>query len=473
MKETCRPRMIRLLRSALPAAAIALCASLPAHAQISLTTAVDLALRSNPRVRIAQADVERARGALSEAKDAYIPALAAGGSGYGKSYGYPLGQPTVLNITAQSLVFNFSQQDYVRASRTGLASANFALLEAREAVAEDTVLTYLALDHDRNRIEALEQERTYASKLVSIIEDRLNAGEDTPIDLTTARLSLAQLRLSLIHTQDEQAIDQLRLAHLSGLPATSLRTVPDSIPEIQPPPISASDQSAPTSPGVDASFANARAKREIAFGDARYLYRPQVSFAAEYSRLSTFNNSSYLEYFGRRDTFGNLLPFPANSFGIGVQVTVPFLDYSHRAKARESAAEAVHAEREAEQNRDLFTEGRLRVQRTAVELAARAEVAALDQQLAQQQLDVLLIQLNSGNPNGPQMTPKEEQNSRIAEREKYLALLDVQFQVRQVEVNLLRQTGGLETWLKSIALGQANAPAATQLNVLPPGPSQP
>lgn len=451
IEKTCSSPMIRIARTVLSAAAVSLCASLPARAQISLSAAVDLALTSNPRVRVAEADLQKATASLSEATDVYIPSLSAGGSGYGRSYGYPLGQPTILNVQAQSLVFNFSQHDYIRAARTGLAAANFALLEAREAVAEDTVLTYLALDHDRSRLQALHQQRTFADKLVSIIQTRLDAGQDTPINLTTARLSLAQLRLNLIHTEDEQAIDQLRLAHLTGLPPESLRTVPGSIPEIHTPAVSAADHTAPTSPGIDAAFANARAKRQIAFGDARYLYRPQVSFAAQYSRVSTFNNSNYLEYFGRRDPAGNLLPFPSNSFGIGVQVSVPFLDYGQRAKARVSAAEALHAEREAEQNRDLFTEGRLRVQRATVELAARAEVAALDQQLAQQQLDVLLVQLNSGNPNGPQMTPKDEQNARLAEREKFLAALDTQFQLQQAQINLLRQTGELEAWLKSLA----------------------
>ena len=56
------------------------------------------------------------------------------------------------------------------------------------------------------------------------------------------------------------------------------------------------------------------------------------------------------------------------------------------------------------------------------------------------------------------MTPKDEQTSRIAEREKFLAVLDAGFQMRQTQINLMRQTGDLETWLKSAALLQ---PAAT------------
>ena len=440
----------RTIRSLGYAAAFALLSlARPAAAQISLVPAVDLALRNSPRVLMAEADVERARAALSETRDVYIPSVSVGGSGYGRSYGYPLGQPTIVNIVAQSLVFTFSQQDYVRSARAGLAATEFALAEARAAVAEDTVLTYIALDRDGAREAALSDEQSLVTRLVNIVADRLAAGEETAVTLTSTRLVGAQIRLKLLQAQDEHEIDRLHFAHLIGLPAEGLDIVENGIQAIPAP--TASSIAAPPSPGIDAAFANARAKREQAFGDARYLFRPQVSFAAQYSRISTFNNANYLEYFGRRDATGNELPFPSNSFGAGVQVTVPILDYLHRARARESAAEAVRAERDANVQRDQFLEGRLRTERATVELAAHAEVAELDQQLAQQQLDITLVELQHGIAGAAPLTPKEEQNARIAEREKYLAVVDSRFQMRQAQVNLLRQTGGLERWLKTVA----------------------
>jgi hypothetical protein len=71
--------------------------------------------------------------------------------------------------------------------------------------------------------------------------------------------------------------------------------------------------------------------------------------------------------------------------------------------------------------------------------------------LAKEQLDVMMVQLTagSGNSSGPQMTPKDEQNSRIAEREKYLTYLEAGLQMKQAQISLMRQTGELETWLKS------------------------
>ena len=52
-------RMIRILRLCIACSAFA-SAVAPAYAQISFTTAVDLALKSNPKVLMAQADVDKA-----------------------------------------------------------------------------------------------------------------------------------------------------------------------------------------------------------------------------------------------------------------------------------------------------------------------------------------------------------------------------------------------------------------------------
>ena len=431
--------MIFPLRVAV-AAAVLLSAWMPATAQISFTTAVDLALKNSPRVMAAEAEVAKAQAALEGARDVYIPTLV-GGSGLGYSYGFPVGQPSVFNITSQSLLFNYSQQDYIRAARASLEAANLALRDARQAVAEDAAITYLALDRDQQRQAALVDQNGYAARLVRIVQDRLDAGQDTPIDLTTARLTAAQIRLARLRAEDDTEADRAHLARATGLPAAGLSVVPSSIPQFAPAAEGAS-LGPMTSPTVESAYAVAKAKQQIAFGDARYLWRPQVYFAAQYARYSKINN--YDLYY---------LRFQHNNAGIGVEITIPLFDAVHKAKARESAADAARAQHEADSARDQFLEGRWKIHRATAELAVRAEVASLDQQLAKQQLDVMLVQLNagSGSSSGMQMTPKDEQNSRIAEREKFLAYLDAGFQMKQAQINLMRQTGELETWLKSAA----------------------
>jgi outer membrane protein TolC len=408
---------------------------------------VDLALKNSPRVKMAEAEVNKARAVLDQTKDVYIPTLS-GGSGLGYSYGFPLGQPSVFNFTSQSLLFNYSQQDYIRAARASLNAANLALRDVRQAVAEDAAVTYLALNRDLQRQAALSDQGGYATRLVNIVQERLDVGQDSQIDLTTVRLSAAQIRLARLRAEDETAADQAHLARLTGLPATGLGVVPSSIPPFTPQSAEEAHLGLMTSPAVESAFAVAKAKQQTAYGDSRYLWRPQIMFVAQYSLFAKFNN--YTLYY-------NANAFQYNNFGIGVDIKLPIFDYLNKAKARESAAEAARALHEADTVRDQFIEGQQKIQRTTEELAARAEVASLDQQLAQQQLDMLTVQLKAGTGNlsGQQMTPKDEQNSRIAEREKFIALLDAEFQMRQAQISLMRQTGQLEPWLKSIAGSQA------------------
>lgn len=440
------PRFIR--RTFFPLAALLSLLTAPALAQISLTTAVDLALRNSPRVQSAAADLLRAKAAVQEQRDVYIPNLTVGGTGYGRGFGYPTGTPTLINAQSSSLVFNYSQHDYIRAARAGYEAANFTLIETRQAIAEDVAVAYLSLDHDTARKAALQEQQAFADRLVTIVQQRLDAGQDTPSGLTSAQLTAAQIRLAVLRSEDDVAVDAAHLSLLTGIPAQDVAVAPGSMPAIASPDPAQTSLGAPSSPGIDAAYAAARSKRQLALGDARYLLRPQVTFGAQYSRYSTIQNTNFEEYFGRRDPVGNLKPFQQDSFGIGVQLSVPILDYGHRAKARESAADASRAEHDADAQRNLFTEGRFRLRRSVLEFSARAEIARLDQLYAQQQLEVLAIQLNAASATPT--TPKEEGNAHITEREKYLTLLDARYQAQQAQINLLRQTGGLESWLRTL-----------------------
>src|SRR5215469_10803847 len=183
-------RMIRILRRCIVYCAFA-SAVAPGCAQISFTTAVTLALKSNPKVLTAQADVDKALATVQQLRDAYIPNVVMG-SGIGPpSYGFPLGQPSIFNISSTSLVFSYSQRDYQRAAQAAFDAAKLNLKDIRESVAEDAAITYLALDRDMQRQAALQQQQGFADHLVSIVQARLDVGQDTPIDLTTSRLTAA------------------------------------------------------------------------------------------------------------------------------------------------------------------------------------------------------------------------------------------------------------------------------------------
>lgn len=412
-----------------------------AQAQISLATAVSLAEANSPRIKMAEDDVAKARALLSESRDVYIPSVSVG-AGLGDSYGYSPYPPTLFTFASQSLVYSASQFSYIRSARAGLDAALLGLKDTRESVAEDAVVTFAALVRDMQRERALEQQSRDAERLVTVVQDRVEAGRDTAIDLTTARLTAAQLRLSLLRATDETANDQGHLASLTHLPAATLHT--DGVfPSTPVEPVTPGE--ATLGPGISAAFATARAKSDQAMGDARFLYRPQVSLLIQYNRYATFTDS-----FKQLQAFNPSIPIGSNSEVYGVQINIPLFDRLRQTKARESAADAAHALHDAQNVRLVSLDGQTKLAHSLGELRARAEVATLEQQLAQQQLDAILVELNEAPvANRPQLTPKDEQNARISEREKYLALIDTTYQLRQAEASLLRQTGQLENWLEA------------------------
>jgi outer membrane protein TolC len=446
-----------LCRLAAMSCAVSSCLVPLATAQVSISTAVDLALRSNPRVQSAQSEVDRARAAVSEMHDVYIPAVSAG-AGLGQAYGYSQNPPTLATISGTALVYNGSQLSYIRAARASLQAAELSLQDMRAAVAQDTALAFIALDHDQQREQAIQLQGGYADKLVTIVQQRLDAGQDTQMGLTQSKLTAAQLKLAMLRAQDEIEIDREHLAHLIGLPATSLHT----------------DESFPTAPmsldgggtaavngyanaAVAAAFASADARRQQAKGDTSFRFRPQVNLFVQYNRYATFASSfKELEKIYTNSAGKPLLT--ANEGFFGVQISVPLLDRARAAKGRESLAEAAKALHAAQNAQNEALDGRSRLRHSIAELQAQADVASLQQQLAQQQLDVLRVQLQAGtgSANGTQMTPKDEQTALIGERDKYLAVLDANYQLRQAEIQLMRQNGDLETWLKSAALAPQN-----------------
>jgi outer membrane protein TolC len=429
-----------------------------AQAQLSISTAVDLALRSNPRVLSAQAEVDRARAALSEMHDVYIPAVS-GGAGLGQAYGYSQNPPTLATLSATSLVYNHSQTSYIRAARASLNAAELSLRDMRDTVAQDTALSFIALNHDQQREQAIHQQGGYADRLVMIVQQRLDAGQDTQLDLTQARLTAAQLKLAMLRAQDETGNEREHLAHLIGLPATSL-DAEDSFPAT-PMPLDGEGTGLANgyaNAAVAAAFANADARRQQAKGDSSFRFLPQVNLFVQYNRYATFASSfKELEKIYTNSAGKPLLT--ANEGFFGVQISVPLMDRARAAKGRESIAEAAKALHDAQNAQNEALDGRSRLRHSIDELQAQADVAALQQQLAQQQLDVLRIQLQagSGNPNGAQMTPKDEQTALIGERDKYLSVIDASYQLRQAEIQLMRQNGGLESWLKSTALAPQNS----------------
>jgi outer membrane protein TolC len=416
-------------------------------AQITLATAVDLAQRNSASVKLAQADVQRAQAALAQTKDAFIPTVDLGsGLPAMPAVGFTGGVPSILNGNVQTMIFSLPQFQYIKAARAALAAAALNLKSAREQVALDTSTAYIELDTVHQELDAARQQESFADRLVTIEQERTEAGVDPLRDLLEARLKAAQLKLSCLHLETRAATLSEQLATLTGAPVGSIALEHASIPEI---PAMKADVTERTPLAVQSAQMLALSKETTAKGDRMSELYPQMSFNALYSRNTTILNN-FNEYYNPAH------PIPTNNFSSGFEIRFPLFDWSRRDQGKQSAAEALRARAEAEQAQQqndiqiASLTGNLR------ELDALAEVAGLKQQIADEQLKSVLAQLELGNgassgPSAqPQLSPKAEQLARIDERQKFQDSLDAGLELAKARLNLLRALGHMEDWLAEL-----------------------
>lgn len=419
-----------------------------ASAQVSLRTVVDLAQQNSASVRLASADVAKARAALSQSHDAFIPSISFGsGLPAFPVVGYTGSLPTVWDSTVQSLVFSVPQFRYIQAAKLGLRAAELSQKDAMEQVALDASSAYIELDTVDTELSAAHQQEDYASRMVEIEQQRAESGVDPLNDLLEAKLAAAELKLKRLHLETRAATLTKQLSTLTGLSVGSITPDHASIPGI--PAVTGGQTPQPT-PGLESARELALSKERMARGDQQrlWLFLPEIGFGAQYNRDTTVLNTI------SRDYFGNKLPI--NNFSSGFSIKVPIIDFGLRAKARESAAEALRAKVEAEQADQQNDLQIAQLDASLRELDAEADVASLKSQIAGEQLKTVLSQLEFGNGDAggpgapPQLSPKAEQQARIDERQKYVDSLDAGLDLEKARLNLLRALGHMQDWLNEL-----------------------
>jgi outer membrane protein TolC len=404
---------------------------------LPLKRAVELALTHSTVSAAASADEERAFASYLELRNQYLPQMVVG-SGLGATWGYPLSlegsAPSIINTTAQSALINPALRDFMRAARTEWQASTVQSKDKRAQVIEDTVLSYSELSKWETLVGHLSQEYSDALKMEQTVNERVQEGVDTPLARNQARLATARVYLRI--SQAQGAIDVLRnqLSHLTGLPASSIQTMPDSVPEL--PEVKQTDnltgKAVDSSPSIQVANIRATAFAFRARAEHRAMW-PTVDFAAQYALLATFNN--YQNYFRPGS-------FQQHNATIGVAIRFPFFNPSHRAHAQAADAEALHAKKDAEAAKNQVSEQTLKLQRSVGQLAAAQDVADLESQIAKSNLDAVQVRVDAGTA-----TVHEEDDARNRANERYDALQDANFELQRGRILLLRATGDLEAWV--------------------------
>ena len=401
---------------------------------LAFRTAVELALKNSTTTGLQQADLQRARAVVRQTHDVFLPQFVLG-SGLGASYGFPLSlegaAPSIFNVNFQGALFNMAQRNYVKAAKSDAEVTTAQNADRRNDVIMETALDYVQLDLLDSSLTIQREQQQSAQKFQDIVAQRIQAGLDSQVEGTRAKLAGARTRLDIAQTHAAADQLRLRLSQLTGLPVAAIQTSTETIPEM--PPV-AQDQDLPNealknSPVVKVADAAARAKEFRAQGERKQLY-PSVDFVGQYAVLARFNN--YDEFFQK---------FQRHNVTAGVAIRFPFFNPVQRAAADAAKADAVKSLKEAQTVKEQVSTETLKLQRSVEQLAAAREVAQLEHQLAQSDIESAHAKIESGAAS-----IKDEENARVAEHERYTAYLNSSFELDRAQIQLMRQIGQLETW---------------------------
>jgi len=383
---------------------------------------------------VSRADLDRARMTVSEARNQFLPSMTVGAA-LGYSNGFPLSlegsAPSLFNVNIQGLLLNSAQHEYIKAAKSDVQATAAQNAVRRNDVIMEAALAYMQLDLLESSLAVQQEQQEAAVKFQDIAGQRVQAGLDSPMELTRAKLVGARTRLDIANTH--AAADELRerLSQLTGLPARVIQTSTESIPPL--PSVSQDDdlvtQAARKNPTVKIAEEVALSKQFRAQAERKQLY-PTVDLAGQYAVLSKYNN--YEEFFKT---------FERNNLSIGVVIRFPFFNATLHAAADAAKLDAIKARSEARRVKEQVSEDTLKLQRSVAQLIAARDVAQLEHQLAESDIETTRARIESGTAS-----LKDEQNARVTEHERYTAFLSSSFDLDKAQVQLLRQTGDLETW---------------------------
>ena len=402
---------------------------------LPLKRAVELALAHSTTAGSALADEQRALASYHEARNQYLPQIVAG-AGLGASYGFPLSlegaAPSLFNLNSQSALYNPALREFVRAAKTDWQASTLQGKDQRNQVIQDTVITYAELNKWETLATHLKEAYSQASKMEQLVNQRIQEGVDSEAARNQARLSTARAYLRTIEARGSIDVLRAKLGTLTGLPAVDIETVAESIPAL--PEVKQDEDLASkalqSNPVISAADTRAVAQELRAKGEHRALL-PSVDFAAQYALLSRFNN--YDEFYQR---------FERNNATVGVSIRFPFLSPTQVAHAKAADAQAILARNDAKAAKNQVSEEALRLQRSVQQLAAAAQVAELEYQVASSNVETLQIRSESSNA-----TIHDVDDARTQSNERFSALQDAKFQLERAQIALLRVTGDLSSWL--------------------------
>jgi len=398
---------------------------------LTLRSAVTLAIENSSELKLARVQYTVALKEAGLDRAAFLPNLYTG-SGIAYTSGFPAlpggNAPAVFQLSYTESIFNPVLKGEQHAAEERAKSQKLEMDQMRDTVMLRAATAYLDLAKVRHCLNLMRDEEASAQKILQVMHDRVAANQELPIEITRAELALAQVEERIVKLEGRDDILTQQIHDLTGIPENQSIVVgaeePDFSTDAQSTDIV--NQAIESDRSIQEAE-NERAARQHILRGAKLSYLPTVDLVGQYNVLSKFNN--YTEFYKT---------FQRNNVTFGAQVTIPIFAAKTSASVALAKSQLDAAELKLG---NLRQDVRLAVQqkvRDVRELDASREVARLDLQLAQENLQLVQAKFDQG-----QITLQELEKAHLDASDKWVAFLDTDFARQQGQLTLLQATGQL------------------------------
>ncbi|HYU80612.1 MAG TPA: TolC family protein [Vicinamibacterales bacterium] len=363
---------------------------------LTLSAAVDLALRNHPAIREARAGSAAAQADIGVARTSYLPRLdflwQANRATRNNVFGLLLPQPVIPPVSgpvlgnetldgvwssAGGLLLSWEAIDFGRRAATvDQARAESTLAESERKVTEldvasaaaDAFLQVVAADATLSAARAnVQRLEVFANSVRALVQNQLRAGAE----LSRAEAELAAAKTRLAEAERSAELARVSLAEALGAPGTRVSLDAAALLQVPPPPAGTSFDAAshPRAVAADAQVQAARARDRVL--DKSYLPRVELQSAVSGRGVGRSIDGS---------PNGIALGLQVPNWAVGLSVTFPSLEI-FRIQARRRVEASRLEESTARYDRTIQTLQTQEARARAIAAAAFQIAANTPQQL--------------------------------------------------------------------------------------------
>lgn len=404
---------------------------------LTLRQALDLALQQNPDLVIARLDQDRARYAVTIARDPFHPKVFAG-SGAAYTTGFPASidgaAPSIFQARTQMAIFDQPQRYQIAEANENLRGAEIDVSKQQDEIAFRVASLYLDAEQAARSLEVAQRQTASVARVYDILQARASEGQVLPIEVKRALLDVRRAKLNIETLTENLASAETSLAMVLGLaPGDRVHAAAEERAAIVVP--ASEDQSIEAAIEANKDIrrleSNMQAKMlDIKSYKAQRL--PKVNLIAQYELFAKYYYQNYYPVFQR------------NSAQFGASFDIPVLaGKSAHAYISQDETDIAKMRVEIARTRSKITADLEHAFAAVKHAEAVRDVARADLDVAREQVSVDLAQNEEGRLSNAVL-----EQARATENEKWLAYYDAQHQADRARLDVLHETGTLLTALR-------------------------